>query len=384
MRRFLLFLSFLFLLSAASSGQVFFTMTNLGNGRYEVYATLTQEFPATEKGILGNVGLVFGTMNSPETVAPTYSFTINPTFNTYYGGAYTQVQTDAAMYGGYTYQSFNLLSSPVGTAPRAYPAGSVIDLGTLAATGGVPASVVDTGVSMMDFSSGGADGNGNTYVQDGSGTYYTPSYGNAGFKTTTGPTGTTAGGTGDPIYLKPNKTILPVRFASIGGTASGCMANLVWKTGSESNSAYYDVEASLDGKVFAKVAQVPSKNRPMGADYSFAYALNSGTNFYRLKAVDFDGHFAYSGVVMVNGTGACGNSIQLSVLPNPTSSTVNVSGIATGSTLSLFSMGGQKLWQSVGTSTNQVINIGTYASGVYMLRVIGANGAEKTVKVIKQ
>lgn len=383
MKKNIILLSFMFLLSAASFGQINFTMTNLGGGKYEVYATVTRAFPATSQGILGNIGLVFGTLNSTVTTAPTYSFVINPTLNTYYHGTYSQTVTSPSVYNGYTAQSFNELSSATGTQPNAYTANTTIDLGTLTASGGAPAGIVNTDIYLLDFANGGGDGNGNTYIQDGAGTYYTPSNGNSYFVTTTGSTGTTKGGTNNPQYLGPNNSILPVLFTKLTGTANGCMANLAWQTASESNSAYYDVEASLNGTQFTKVAQVASKNSVKGAAYNFAYAMGNGVNFYRLKAVDFDENYTYSGVVTVTGTGACGGGILVTVSPNPASNTINVSGIATGSSLSLFDMGGKKMTQLLSTSTNQTIDISNFGSGIYTLLISGTNGNSKTVKVIK-
>lgn len=177
--------------------------------------------------------------------------------------------------------------------------------------------------------------------------------------------------------------ILPITLLGFTGMASGCTANLTWQTSTEVNSAYYGVEASLDGSHFNQVAKVASKNNAIGAAYTYSYALRNGTNYFRLKAVDNDDKFTYSAVVAVMGTGACGTSLSVHVSPNPSKDVVNIQGLVTGSTVTVYSINGQKLTSVIATSTNQSINISRFAKGVYVLRILMVDGSVSNLKVVK-
>ena len=186
------------------------------------------------------------------------------------------------------------------------------------------------------------------------------------------------------LYFSTSAVVLPVALVSFTGVASGCTASLAWQTASESNSSYYSVEASKDGGSFSPVGKLASKNSATGAAYSFAYPLGSGTDYFRLRAVDNDGKFTYSAIVPVTGAGACSSGLLVKVSPNPTSNVVNVQGLASGSRLLLLGIGGQKLAELAPGGNSQTVNLSGYAKGVYILRIQAADGTVTNVKVVKQ
>lgn len=191
--------------------------------------------------------------------------------------------------------------------------------------------------------------------------------------------------TWSPFTIGSNNssTMLPITLVSFTGIASGCMANLAWKTATETNSNYYAVEASTDAANYNQVAKVNSKNSATGAGYTYASALGSGLTYFRLKAVDNDGKFIYSSVVTVTGTGACGMSSSVMVSPNPTKNVINIQGLTIGNTISIYGINGQKMTSVIATGTNQSINISSFAKGVYMMRTKAADGTLSNVKVVK-
>ena len=64
MKKNIVLFSLLLLFCGASFGQIVYTMSFNGSGKYEVYATLTQDFPATNAGILSQYSFVFGTVDT--------------------------------------------------------------------------------------------------------------------------------------------------------------------------------------------------------------------------------------------------------------------------------------------------------------------------------
>ena len=98
--------------------------------------------------------------------------------------------------------------------------------------------------------------------------------------------------------------LLPVELTSFDAVLSGEDVVLSWETASETNNAGFDIERSLDGGAFAKVAHVEGQGTAVSAS-SYAYTdtqlpFNAEQLHYRLKQIDFDGQVAYSPVVQVD------------------------------------------------------------------------------------
>lgn len=96
---------------------------------------------------------------------------------------------------------------------------------------------------------------------------------------------------------------------------------LQWQTRMESNNKGFDVERRLDkDTVFSFLGTVPSAapggNSSVVLSYSYADANDYyGVSYYRLKQTDLDGHFTYTLVKAVSGSGGTGISVLL--YPNP-------------------------------------------------------------------
>ncbi|MFO0332587.1 MAG: hypothetical protein ACK514_14685, partial [Bacteroidota bacterium] len=98
--------------------------------------------------------------------------------------------------------------------------------------------------------------------------------------------------------VNPLPIVLKTFNASLGGSTS---VWLNWVTSSELNNDYFEVQRSLDGESFEKIAIVKGKGT---TTLENNYQLNDkrptrGVNYYRLKQVDFDGKYTYSYVVSV-------------------------------------------------------------------------------------
>ncbi|GAB2529396.1 endonuclease/exonuclease/phosphatase family protein [Spirosoma aerophilum] len=94
---------------------------------------------------------------------------------------------------------------------------------------------------------------------------------------------------------------LPVRLSSFETKPVGERVALSWTTANETNSAYFDVERSVDAREFGAIGRVAAAG---DAQSTKTYGLLdehplSGTNYYRLKQVDLDGQTAYSKIISV-------------------------------------------------------------------------------------
>ncbi len=116
---------------------------------------------------------------------------------------------------------------------------------------------------------------------------------------------------------------LPVELVSFNGIAFDDHNRLEWVTASETNNDYFDVERSDDGINFFSIGRVDGHGTTsMRNDYTFNdYSPIEGTNYYRLKQVDFNGSVSYSQIVTLEFHR--GNMSVTNIKPNPTSGEVN-------------------------------------------------------------
>ncbi|MBS1565987.1 MAG: discoidin domain-containing protein [Bacteroidetes bacterium] len=114
-----------------------------------------------------------------------------------------------------------------------------------------------------------------------------------------------------------DQATLPVKFAYFKAGADGHKTVLQWATASESNSAYFDVQRSADGRNYVSIGHVAAAgNSNTRTDYSYTDANPlSGMNYYRLLQTDLDGKGDYSSVVTTNMGSTVASSINY--YPNP-------------------------------------------------------------------
>ncbi len=102
-------------------------------------------------------------------------------------------------------------------------------------------------------------------------------------------------------YYFPNETLLPVDLISFTGALKGSVTTLNWETENEQNFDHFEIERRADNA--GNYVQVGIKSAVGGSGhYSFDdnLGLVTGKAFnYRLKAVDVDGKFKYSNVILV-------------------------------------------------------------------------------------
>ncbi|MEO0897974.1 MAG: T9SS type A sorting domain-containing protein [Bacteroidota bacterium] len=195
------------------------------------------------------------------------------------------------------------------------------------------------------------------------------------------------------VTLNFSNTEFPVEWLYFQVEAAGSAAKLEWGTAIETNSHYFDVERSFDGKQFDPIGQVQAAgNSSTVKDYQFSdpNVLEAEGNevIYRLRQVDMDGQFEYSSLVSLNMEDLKSESTQLKVANPVTGGSMQISLINTpesGGKLSLYSVNGQLIKsQRVSQSNLQQINIevGTLNSGIYILNYkFGQRQISKKIKI---
>ncbi|MBO0950314.1 T9SS type A sorting domain-containing protein [Fibrella forsythiae] len=180
------------------------------------------------------------------------------------------------------------------------------------------------------------------------------------------------GGANFTATFTVTSTTLPVNLVSFNAKASNLMASLDWSTVGETGNAYFDVERSTDAQSFTWVGRVAGQGTATARQqYAFTDETPiAGATYYRLKQVDTDGKFSYSPirVVIIRSNG------ELTILGNPVSNDLNVSGLIAGSTAELLDLNGQVRHQQTITADRMQTDVRSLPVGTYLLRVIEPTG----------
>ncbi|MDH3268441.1 MAG: T9SS type A sorting domain-containing protein [Ignavibacteria bacterium] len=92
---------------------------------------------------------------------------------------------------------------------------------------------------------------------------------------------------------------IPVELTSFRANVVGNNVELSWSTATETNNQGFEIERSENNIEFNNIGFVPGFGTTTETkSYSYTdQSINSGTHYYRLKQIDFDGSFNYSDVV---------------------------------------------------------------------------------------
>ncbi len=164
-----------------------------------------------------------------------------------------------------------------------------------------------------------------------------------------------------------------------------------WETASEINNDYFIVERSDNAKDFVPIGRVEGAGNSTQAIFYNLFDKEPPCVeilYYRLKQVDFDGHYSYSDVVAVN----CNNRDLLTLYPNPANTEVNVNfyqafnGSIRIRIVDILGKTVNETEHEVKSGYN-VIHLGIYdlPQGVYYLRLINSDdeNASKLAKFLK-
>jgi hypothetical protein len=142
-----------------------------------------------------------------------------------------------------------------------------------------------------------------------------------------------------PLNFGIANEALPVRLVSFTGQPTIAGNELNWKTTAEENFSHYEIERSLNAKIFKPIGKVLGANTKNQENLSYSFiddnqsgsvpgassgnTVSSFAAYYRLKMVDLDGSFQYSKIIFINDDSQ--KSIVGEFYPNP----------AVGSTVSI-------------------------------------------------
>lgn len=173
--------------------------------------------------------------------------------------------------------------------------------------------------------------------------------------------------------LAPSNAALPVTLSAFGASCGSEGISIKWQTTQEQNTDFFEIQSSLSGSIWSAIAKVDAiGNNNSITNYQYN-DLVSDRKFYRLRIVDKDGKFSYSGVRTVDCETKKWN---ITVYPNPARHHIEltINGINRHSLpVKIINAVGQLVWQQQVVLTNQYrklsIPIAQFSAGIYFLKV---------------
>jgi hypothetical protein len=169
-------------------------------------------------------------------------------------------------------------------------------------------------------------------------------------------------------------TTLPVKLLDFSATRREKTAFLQWATATELNNNYFEIERSANGSDFVQIAQIKG-NGTTNVQQNYSYTDTRpavGTNYYRLRQIDFDGNMSYSPTVSITFDVPNGGII---LSPNPAREqlvvTLDENNRTGNTTVTLLNVMGQTVaTATIGSETTQtIIPLAQLARGAYFVRV---------------
>lgn len=139
-----------------------------------------------------------------------------------------------------------------------------------------------------------------------------------------------------------SSAILPIELSYFDGNVlANNTVNLKWQTASEKNNDFFEIQRSSDGFIFERIAIINSKSPDGNSLQLLNYETTdqnplSGTNYYRLKQVDFSGEFTYSKIISLIQNRELNVSFLLIPNPNDGEFYVNVTGVENNHEVEVF------------------------------------------------
>ncbi len=175
---------------------------------------------------------------------------------------------------------------------------------------------------------------------------------------------------------------LPVSLISFGVKYINNKVKINWATASETNNAYFNIERSPDAVKWTTIGKVDGHGTSEIFNYynsidDLSDVVPSGTFYYRLRQVDYNGTFRNSSIKSLD---ISTQQTGLQAYPNPANNLLNVSWMNTsgeGSILKITSTSGVNLFREniAGDGLIQKqIDLSTYPAGSYFIQIINGQG----------
>jgi hypothetical protein len=187
----------------------------------------------------------------------------------------------------------------------------------------------------------------------------------------------------DNLSVGPQNSPLPVNFIGLVAQRNNKNVDLKWDVSEEVNVREYQVESSTTGSSFTTVGTSAAKGKSI---YTFTnFNAPAGTVYYRVKSLDIDGGYKYSGILKINGSNSYSTGLVLYPMPATNEVTVQHRRLNANAKLMITSADGQivKVINPIQGASHTPIDITKLVKGIYFIRLDDGTGDIQSAKLIK-
>ncbi len=170
---------------------------------------------------------------------------------------------------------------------------------------------------------------------------------------------------------------LPVSWNGISATVKEKDVKVIWSVASQINNEKFVIERSDDMENFNPVGEVTGGGNvatPLQYEFNDHGAFSGKQTqqlFYRIRQVDYDGHFSFSKVVAANEQQT--NTSGISIQPNPANGIIHITGINSVLPVKVIvtDMAGRELLSVERTSSDTLpLDLSSLKKGLYLISVV--------------
>jgi hypothetical protein len=177
-----------------------------------------------------------------------------------------------------------------------------------------------------------------------------------------------------PIVGSP----LPVTLSSFAATRHADGVAVRWRTASETNNAYFEVQYAAAGQAFRTVATVAGQGQSIQQhSYQVLHYPLAGLSYYRLRQVDNDGTATYSAVATVAA------NPEVTLFPNPAHTHLTLVAPAGTTSYRIRNLLGEVVLQGPMPAGTIELNVSHLPNSIYQIEVL-TNAGRTTRKFIKE
>ncbi|MBS4043535.1 MAG: T9SS type A sorting domain-containing protein [Chitinophagaceae bacterium] len=189
---------------------------------------------------------------------------------------------------------------------------------------------------------------------------------------------------------------LPITLTNFSGVRESGNNILHWSTANETNNKGFELQRSASGEKFSSIASINSKAENGNSSSVLYYSFNdskplAGTNYYRLRQIDFDGKESFSNIVVLKSASITKAEITR-VYPNPVEAQLNIvlntpnsEKVQIRITDLVGKVISEKVLQTNQGDNNVQFNTSNLSRGTYLIKVYSSSNSEMSIqKFIKQ
>ncbi|NIJ54477.1 T9SS type A sorting domain-containing protein [Dyadobacter arcticus] len=187
------------------------------------------------------------------------------------------------------------------------------------------------------------------------------------------------------VFVFKQLNSLPVTLASFEVSKIENQALLQWTTSAETNTAYFEVQKSLNARDWNPIGIIDAareSNRPLHYTH-WDYNIGVGSIYYRLKMIDRaedhqDGTFTFSSIRSLLSK----DREALVVFPNPAVNRIFIktTDFNKSSSIKVLNNAGQMVYEAA-IANGEGISTGNFSAGIYYIQLRNVDGSIATQKI---